>query len=154
MDDPLDKSCFAYCELGTCTSSLCARNRPVISPYAVPANDRSSDVLNHTTEIQVQERQFTKRAFDEPRWTRSRAANYLVKQLVDNPGLNDPYFGQLQVYFDTTERTVINQDRFGDTAFQYGTPGLHGCTMLTVLSKRAVWQVRSQIRVSTRIGRR
>ena len=140
-DDPLDKSCFAYCELDTCTSSVCARSRPIISPYAAPAID-GSHALNATAEIEVQGRDLARRAFDEPRWTRGRAAKYLVQQLVTR--LNDPYFGQLQGYFDGTERTVINQDQFGDTAFQYGTAGLHGCTMLTIVSKRAVWQVRSQ----------
>jgi hypothetical protein len=35
------------------------------------------------------------------------------------------------------------QEGFGDTAFQYGTHGLHGCTMVAVVSRRAVWIVSS-----------
>lgn len=33
------------------------------------------------------------------------------------------------------------QREFGDESFQWGTGGLHGCTMVAVISRRAVWMV-------------
>ncbi|CZR64767.1 uncharacterized protein PAC_14666 [Phialocephala subalpina] len=39
----------------------------------------------------------------------------------------------------TTTNTVTVQMPFGDQSFQIGTPDLHGCTVVTVVSKRAVY---------------
>ncbi|KAK4505420.1 hypothetical protein PRZ48_003383 [Zasmidium cellare] len=36
-------------------------------------------------------------------------------------------------------RAVSQSDTFGNTAFQYGSRGLHGCTMVAVISNRGVW---------------
>jgi hypothetical protein len=58
-------------------------------------------------------------------------------------GKSDPQFGPLLGFFTKDERTVTEQGLFGDVGFQYGTGGLHGCTMLTVVSNRAVYMVRS-----------
>ena len=145
-DYDLYKSCFAACELSTCGSGLCARTDPEINPHDALAI-APSDPSNSTIGTEMEERNMEKRLFLPKRWTRAKAVSYLVQTLVTNR--NDPYFGQLQTYFDGTLRTVINQRTFGDQPFQFGTYGLHGCTMLTVISRRAVWQVRSRGMIET-----
>ncbi|RYP20713.1 hypothetical protein DL765_002663 [Monosporascus sp. GIB2] len=37
------------------------------------------------------------------------------------------------------ERAVMRQRAFRDEPFQFGTGGLHGCTMVAIISKRGVW---------------
>ncbi|BCS29892.1 uncharacterized protein APUU_80195A [Aspergillus puulaauensis] len=39
----------------------------------------------------------------------------------------------------TDERAVMRQAQFRDELFQWGTGGLCGCTMVTLVSRRAVW---------------
>lgn len=60
-------------------------------------------------------------------------------------GSSDSQFETLTGFFAGDERTIAAQGLFGDTGFQYGTGGLHGCTMLTVVSNRAVYMVRLMI---------
>jgi hypothetical protein len=90
-----------------------------------------------------------KRAFDtERRWTTARIRAYLPGQVL--PGADgevrplDGQFTSNKGFYaggSEAEVTVSYQAEFGNTAFQLGTGGLHGCTMLTIVSNRAVWMV-------------
>ncbi|PYI07873.1 hypothetical protein BO78DRAFT_406142 [Aspergillus sclerotiicarbonarius CBS 121057] len=60
------------------------------------------------------------------------------------PDQEDTYFGRLIgliqfVGSQSTDASLARQRRFGTVAFQIGTPGLEGCTIVTVVSKRAVY---------------
>ncbi|KAK5127398.1 hypothetical protein LTR85_006737 [Meristemomyces frigidus] len=93
-----------------------------------------------------------KRAFTRTQWTKEDIQEYLPKQIKGEEGY-EQYFGG-NAGFTHTEtvvdengketrqqdvRTVSQQKAFRGTPFQYGTGSPHGCTMLTVVSQRAVW---------------
>lgn len=80
----------------------------------------------------------------EDEYTIGRVAPYLVNQIVTNGKRGwDKQYGNLDGFFSVQrdERVVSNEQTFGTQPFQWGTNGLHGCTMVTVVSKRAVWMV-------------
>ena len=53
----------------------------------------------------------------------------------------DPQFATNIGFFagGTDQRTVATQQTLGTRAFQFGTGGLHGCTMMCIVSNRAVY---------------
>ncbi|EEA25968.1 hypothetical protein TMatcc_005778 [Talaromyces marneffei ATCC 18224] len=59
-------------------------------------------------------------------------------------GQYDPYFGlpiALVEIIDggDTDNTVVVQKELGDTPFQVGSAGLHGCTIVTIVSDKAAY---------------
>lgn len=61
---------------------------------------------------------------------------------AENPSAVDPQFPSYGGFFSGAEgdmSTVAEQKTFGKTAFAYGTGGLHGCTMMAIVSNRAVY---------------
>lgn len=73
--------------------------------------------------------------------------NYLIAQLQNNA---DPYFGPPLSLTSTaiTDANVVQQRQLGRRAFQVGTGGLCGCTIVTVVSTQAVYMVSSPLNVS------
>ena len=84
-------------------------------------------------------------SFDySPRWTKARVAEYVPGQLRLLNGVvspTDPQFPMLDGFATKPkdQGTESAQVDFGTTCFQFGKGGLHGCTMLTIVSRRAVY---------------
>ncbi|KAK0104903.1 hypothetical protein ONS95_005168 [Cadophora gregata] len=66
-------------------------------------------------------------------------SNYLADNLGEGPGGRWDTQYIRQGFFAGDMRTVTRDGQFGAIPFEFGTNGLHGCTMLTIISKRAVW---------------
>lgn len=91
-------------------------------------------------------RSLDKRAFDKlsGRNTVAKVDDYVKNQLV---GTLDPQFPNRPIGFFTGDMCTVSQfEQFGTNTIQYGTNQLHGCTMLTVISNRAVYMVSSNRR--------
>jgi hypothetical protein len=98
-------------------------------------------------------REVYKRTFlhDPIRWTPAKVRSYLPNQVKVTRPNGLPEVRPLDVQFpssrgfygdgDNGEVTVSQDDVFGNEPFQFGTGGLHGCTMLAIISNRAVWMV-------------
>ncbi|RAL01806.1 uncharacterized protein BO80DRAFT_472925 [Aspergillus ibericus CBS 121593] len=88
----------------------------------------------------VGEAALEKRVFES--MTLARIREYLPQQT--DPNTVDTYFGNptglIQfVGKKSTDASVARQTEFGSAPFQIGTDGLVGCTIVTVVSKRAVY---------------
>ncbi|KAL1797005.1 hypothetical protein ACET3X_005545 [Alternaria dauci] len=88
----------------------------------------------------ITEKKFVKRAFEEI-GDNAAAATYVIRTLIEGPENERP-----AGFFHLDENTgrgspaaVQYMERFGDQPFKLGTSGLHGCTMVTIVSKRAVY---------------
>lgn len=86
-------------------------------------------------------RSLDKRAFDKlsGRVTAQKVDDYVKNQLVGKP---EPQFpNKPEGFFSGDMNTVSLLGQFGTDTIQFGTNQLHGCTMLTVISNRAVYMV-------------
>ncbi|KAJ0426709.1 hypothetical protein BJY00DRAFT_270854 [Aspergillus carlsbadensis] len=144
-DEAVAFACEPQCELASCAGGFC------------PVSLAKRNIRNWETEYSAWERANTtavrrdtnslvRRVFryntNSDRYngrapTRAEADAYLPAALV-NDRENDQY-GPVEGFFDGTEAPVMLQREFGDESFQWGTGGLHGCTMVAVISRRAVW---------------
>jgi hypothetical protein len=82
-----------------------------------------------------------KRAFEKlnGRITASKIDTYVKNQLV---GTRDPQFPDVPAgFFAGAMQTVSLLGQFGTDKIQYGTNQLHGCTIMTINSNRAVYMV-------------
>jgi hypothetical protein len=123
----------------------------------VEKRDRQYRLWNETTnswsevsaavhEAHLPRRALEKRAFSySPRWNTARAAVYLPGQIALNSNGQvvpaDTQFPTNEGFFigGTNQGTVAVLREFGTDPIQLGTGGLHGCTMLAVISTRAVY---------------
>lgn len=78
--------------------------------------------------------------------TQDQVPVYLPNQFF---GVADPYFGTPISLTEPnpdepgeTDNTVVVQREFGTEPFQLGSAGIHGCTIVTIVSDRAVYMVR------------
>jgi hypothetical protein len=87
--------------------------------------------------------------------TQDDIPTYLPNQFNGSP---DPTYGAPTALVEVvgegddaeeTDNTVVVQQEFEDVPFAIGSRGLHGCTMVTIVSTRAVYMV-SSIRSSCR----
>ncbi|KAH0282138.1 hypothetical protein M436DRAFT_86613 [Aureobasidium namibiae CBS 147.97] len=70
-------------------------------------------------------------------WTIDQVNSYVFNQVIHNW---DNQYGVLRGLFSGHDESAVSaEDTFGSSAFQLGSNGLHGCQVVTVVSKRAVW---------------
>lgn len=95
--------------------------------------------MNRTTSLDDPHPQLAKRVFT-PVTTQAQIATFLVKQFNGN---FDPAYGSPAALVDNegTDNTVVVQNVFGKNGFAIGATAIHGCTMITVVSNRAVHMV-------------
>jgi hypothetical protein len=81
--------------------------------------------------------------------TQGDVATYLPNQFNGSP---DPTYGAPTALVEVvgegddaaeTDNTVVVQQEFENEPFAIGSRGLHGCTMVTIVSTRAVYMVSS-----------
>jgi hypothetical protein len=118
--------------------------------YALEAYNSTGDYWYYHSEPSVirqildqahRKRSLNKRAFDKltGRVTAQKVDTYVKNQLV---GTKDPQFpNEPAGFFAGAMQTVSLLGQFGTDKIQYGTNGLHGCTMMTIVSNRAVYMV-------------
>jgi hypothetical protein len=91
------------------------------------------------------------RAFNSPvkrtftTLTQDDIPTYLPNQFNGSP---DPTYGAPTALVEVsggeeTDNTVVVQQEFENVPFAIGSRGLHGCTMVTIVSTRAVYMVSS-----------
>jgi hypothetical protein len=95
---------------------------------------------------------------DDSKWTISKLDTYLPAT-IEKP---DNFFDEkdkdgqpnvLGLVEGVTMDSVSRQKRFyRRTPFQVGTSGLHGCTVVTLTSNRAVWMVSSPFPMHIQLG--
>ncbi|KAI9154907.1 hypothetical protein HJFPF1_07467 [Paramyrothecium foliicola] len=95
------------------------------------------------TAVLSERSELTKRVWTyDPRWTKAKIARYLSDQ-ADDGGSPDAQFGDMGWLVSSAKNmaTVSLQKQFRSNtkAFQMGTGGLHGCTVLTIVSRRAAY---------------
>ncbi|KAK5731517.1 hypothetical protein LTR17_011315 [Elasticomyces elasticus] len=145
-------SCMALCDLDTCSSCSAGSARRSVEPnndFGITSNGSNEcRELEWTTE-KLQKRVFrlgaTGNTYLDPSvksaYTLDRVAPYMVGQLRSTPSL-DRQYGAMR-YTATqnpdTEAAVSQQQAFSTAAFQFGSAGLHGCTMVAVMSRRGCW---------------
>ncbi|KAK3326737.1 hypothetical protein B0H66DRAFT_600847 [Apodospora peruviana] len=136
-------NCNFLCDIETCGASclLGAAKRdenglPAVGGYsrlpAYYADSNSSSISSRSL--------LGKRAFDLPRgrMTADRADKYVMGNVLQSD--IDPQFPDQPLgFFDGDMKTVSQAETFGNDAFAFGTQGLHGCTMMTIVSNRAVY---------------
>jgi len=95
-------------------------------------------------------RSLERRAFtvDYARWTKARAARYLSGQAQTPP--TDNSFASSSGFTNTNggpnEGTVSYQAEFATSgSFEWVANGLHGCTVLAVISNRGAYMVRLHV---------
>ncbi|KAM0454300.1 hypothetical protein ACHAPV_008379 [Trichoderma viride] len=155
QDDSLDSNCFYACEVSACGSSCAPVQKRDFSE--VEKRDRQYRLWNETTdswsevsaavyEAHLSRRALEKRVFiTNPRWNAARVAKYLPGQIALNSNGQvvpaDTQFPTNEGFFigGTNQGTVAVLREFGNDPIQLGTGGLHGCTMLAVVSTRAVY---------------
>ncbi|KAL1981339.1 hypothetical protein VTN96DRAFT_2780 [Rasamsonia emersonii] len=129
LDDPDVPDCGPLCgpsNLACTQAPLDKRNRRIFfgpEPGAWNETDPSPEELKT-----LQKRTITP-------LLQNQLADYLIDQFQGNP---DPYFGTPSSIADPSDN-VVRQELFGNTPFQVGTNGLCGCTVVTVVSTRAVY---------------
>lgn len=149
-----DPACFSYCDLDTCGSdnapsclysSIQKRSVPgLFAPSLAPEDDASALVQYNGSNT------FEKRVWKGIDTTgktiqTSEVSAYLSGQINEGNNYDDQYGNRLPVYDEEgnnghgTELTMSQQWQFSQGNVQIGTGGLHGCTMLTVVSSRAVY---------------
>lgn len=126
----------------------------------MPYDDTDYSPLNTTETFEASDR-LAKRAFGIDVLGKRKPEDRIDYYIGNNqcPDSQDPQFqGTKQLGFFASDYsvnpprktmwTVAYQRRLMDengnslnNAFQFGTGSLHGCTMLTIVSKRAVWMV-------------
>ena len=78
-------------------------------------------------------------------WNVRNSAKYLPGQSLPRKDFPapDPQYSRFMKYLadGETEAAVSAFDTFGNQLTQMGSAGLHGCTVVTVVSNRAVWSV-------------
>lgn len=100
--------------------------------------NKSTSLLPRAPDYNLLKRQFTE-------ITQDQVPHYLPNQFF---GVADPNFGTPTALTipnpggGETDQTVVVQREFGNNAFQVGSAGLHGCTIVTIVSDRAVYMVR------------
>jgi hypothetical protein len=82
----------------------------------------------------VTERSLTRRAFPKEITNNQEAAEYVIEKVTGS----DPPDG---FFAEGTPAAVGYLRKFEDEAFSFGTAGLHGCTMIAIISNRAVYIV-------------
>ncbi|KAL2827566.1 hypothetical protein BDW59DRAFT_160209 [Aspergillus cavernicola] len=145
QDETVDFACEPQCELNSCAGGLCTigLTKRDVGDWGreYSAWDRAN-----TTAVRRDTSTLVRRIFryntNSNRYngrapTRAEADVYLPAVLVNNR--EDDHFGAYEPFFDGTEAPVMIQRTFGNEPFQLGTGGLHGCTMVAVISRRAVW---------------
>lgn len=104
------------------------------------------DLSSDEYEAEIAERAIlSKRGWDtNPRWNKAKIGSYLSDQARDR-GPRDPQFGKMRLIVSekvNSMATVSQSAEFAkEKAFQLGSGGLHGCTVLTIVSRRAVYMV-------------
>ncbi|KAK4153471.1 hypothetical protein C8A00DRAFT_33761 [Chaetomidium leptoderma] len=132
----MTSSCEWLCEMGTCRSGcgLVARSAPadslgrLFNPYR-PWNHTSGD--RHRRAI-------GKRVFSwDKRWNAKNADEYMVETFSKG---DDQFETSEALTIDGNMATVSREKLFTEgSAFQLGSGGLHGCTVMTLVSKRAAY---------------
>ncbi|CZR69081.1 uncharacterized protein PAC_18982 [Phialocephala subalpina] len=156
FDDPDVPTCEALCApasnpcsgRGTANGVRGAR-RSIRSSSSDPDSDAASSALHFANEsaeaygITVRGLYLVKRVFQTV--TQVQLPLYVYNQFEDP----DPNFGDVIPLVETvtdsdgdlveTDMTVTVQQTLGNQAFQVGSRGIHGCTIVTIVSKRAVY---------------
>jgi hypothetical protein len=152
-DDPDVPTCVPLCTpAGDACSGLriplVERKRSLwqnTNPEAEPDDWALRNVSLKPHENAIKVRHLAKRAISAI--TEGQITTYVPAQWDESDGEFDQNFGfpsplVEQVGDEESDNTVTNQTRFTNIAFQIGSRGLHGCTMVTVVSNRAVYMVR------------
>jgi hypothetical protein len=155
----VDDHCKVACTSRTCGLGVCSlerrsdvlfqANKP--KPLVTRLSRKETDDSN-STEPAGKPKLLNKRVFQVPLNAATNTVNdfgnYVRRQFgYDQNGGGfidpDPQFGDdMNGFFlddDEDDTTVSHQALFGAQPFQWGTNGLHGCTMVTIVSNRAVW---------------
>jgi hypothetical protein len=156
----LDSVCLYACDVNSCGDTCAPVRKRDFFPLGHP--ERPHRLWNETTDewytvsadqynATISRRGNEKRAFtNNPRWNKWRVALYLPGQIQIINGVvvpADTQFPNNLGFFigGTNQGTVSQQAAFGNFPIQMGTGGLHGCTMLAVISNRGVFMVRSPL---------
>ncbi|CZT24264.1 uncharacterized protein RCC_09983 [Ramularia collo-cygni] len=121
--DPFESGlqCINRCDVGGgCSGSSCPIAVRSVPDYFFNASDITANFARVGLD---------KRAFENQITNNAEAAAHVIEEVSKGP----------DGFFDDTVAAVSYMTEFGNTPFTYGTKGLHGCTMLTVVSKRAVY---------------
>ncbi|KAH7317127.1 hypothetical protein B0I35DRAFT_434610 [Stachybotrys elegans] len=140
-------ACTTKCTLNGCGSGVCPAFGGLLAKRDLDVELLSNSLKHLNVTDGLQGNVLAKRIFSydvdsedyvdrDP--TVNEAASYLPA--VFDGGEND-YFGQLLplVSAQEDERAVSQQREFGNEPFQIMSGGLHGCTVLAVVSNRGVW---------------
>lgn len=145
-------NCDSSCDLGTCSSCNGPSKRGLAErdfDLAITLNISAENVTLYPWSGKLEKRIFridnAGTAYLNPAspngYTIGRVRTYMVQQVYATAGTYDNQYGGLNGFFVDDERAVSQQYTFGTESFQFGTYGLHGCTMVAVVSRRGVWQV-------------
>lgn len=107
-----------------------------------------SDEEEDDSDVDAAPHELAKRVFqtDHRRWRTDDVKKYLPGQVRVTDGRvvpTDKQFSSTLGFFagGTNQATVAVQRKFSKKEFQMGTGGLHGCTMMAIISNRGVWMV-------------
>ncbi|KAF2447825.1 hypothetical protein P171DRAFT_441729 [Karstenula rhodostoma CBS 690.94] len=136
--DPSDPGlqCTRFCEVSVGSQGPRSLDRRFNSPCGL--NHASARNVNQPLFLGIDgnenatESRLAKRAFPENIDNNEDAAKYVIGVLT-GPSPPDGFFAT------GTPAAVQYMRKFEDKAFSYGTAGLHGCTMVAIISKRAVY---------------
>ncbi|RLL94783.1 hypothetical protein CFD26_104602 [Aspergillus turcosus] len=147
------------CEALCAPSSFSCSSSSLDKRYVQFWPSRKSDNLNETAILPRVLSAPVKREFTTI--SQQDVATYIPNQFNGN---YDDYFGVPTALVETiddeeTDNTVVMQIEFGNEPFQVGSAGLHGCTMVTIVSDRAVymghfWEVPSWSSTTTEFNER
>lgn len=111
-------------------------------------NATAAEISDEEDDSDAAPHELAKRVFktDHRRWKTDDAKKYLPGQVRVTNGRvvpTDKQFSNTLGFFagGTNQATVAVQRKFSKKEFQMGTGGLHGCTMMAIISNRGVWMV-------------
>lgn len=135
--------CRNHCNLETCGASGCTVVKRSIAdaPFTFEALSLDNDTSEAKSVLE-------KRVFTFPSrgpWTPTLMTNYLIQAIEGGLGPDPQFSGigvqNVLVQGTSTMGTTALAETFGNARLQLGNGGLHGCTQLTIISKRAVYMV-------------
>lgn len=135
--------CRIRCSIETCGASGCSVIKRSIAPAPL-----TFEALSINNETSKSNKVLEKRVFSFPRreaWTPELLTTYIIQalagQLVNDLFANNAVETVMFLPDTSMATTSAAQTFFGSTKFQMGNGGLHGCTEIAIISKRAVYMV-------------
>ncbi|KAK0666622.1 hypothetical protein QBC41DRAFT_148013 [Cercophora samala] len=136
---PMGLDCLYRCTWATCGAAACALNRRGLISYP------TVDAQTHENATSGLHKRVFNREF--PKWSPLHIDYYMRTNLGYDRLRADPQFlgvGDYHMLINewSHEKTVAKERRMPDPngrAFQIGTNMVHGCTVVALVSNRAVW---------------